>query len=195
MDQRIERDLKYWRKSKGRHERSLSGFAHRSMYVFVSVLFLSESVAATPGRYPVKIAQPPEATLQDRRTAAERAYAKGQQLFKQGTAALQRQAIEKYEEALQLWRTVGDRSQEALTLQSIGLVYYTLSENQKTLDYYNSALPLYRAVGDRSGEAIMLTSHPQQHACFSANLSKSQQEFQASRWSAWTEHDRRLSRF
>lgn len=43
-------------------------------------------------------------------------------------------------------------------MQSIGLVYYTLSDNQKALDNYTQALHIRRALGDRYGEAITLTS-------------------------------------
>ena len=51
---------------------------------------------------------------------------------------------------------VGDRSEEARTLNNIGLFYYSLGEDQKALDYYNQALPIARAVGDRFGEAMAL---------------------------------------
>ena len=51
---------------------------------------------------------------------------------------------------------MGDRSQEAITLNNIGAVYHALGENQKALDFYQQALPLSRAVGDRSQEAITL---------------------------------------
>ncbi|MBW4576247.1 MAG: tetratricopeptide repeat protein [Aphanothece sp. CMT-3BRIN-NPC111] len=154
---------------------SLPAFAHRSLAVCVSALFLLEagvqsiapSLAVTPDSAAVKMAQQPETTSPDvNRAAAERAFAQGQELFKQGTAESRRQAIEKYEEALKLWRTVGAseappkeaRSQEAQTLDSIGLTYYSLGEKQKTLDYYNQALLLRRALKNPSGEAIALLS-------------------------------------
>ena len=60
------------------------------------------------------------------------------------------------EEALKLFRAVGDAGGEAGTLTSIGLVYSALGEQQKALDYYSQSLPLFRAVGDRSGEATTL---------------------------------------
>ncbi len=53
---------------------------------------------------------------------------------------------------------MGDRSQEATTLNNIGLVYDALGEKQKALDYLQQALPLRRAVGARAGEAATLNN-------------------------------------
>ena len=88
--------------------------------------------------------------------AAERVLTEGEQLYQQGTAESLRKAIAKFGEALKLYREVGDRSQEARTLNKIGLVYSKLGEKQKALEYYSQSLPLSRAVGDRSGEANTL---------------------------------------
>ena len=64
-----------------------------------------------------------------------------------------RKGIEKYYEALELYRRATDRNGEAQTLNNIGVVYRSLGEMQKALEKYNEALPLRRAAGDRSGEA------------------------------------------
>ena len=90
--------------------------------------------------------------------AAERVLTEGEQLYQQGTAESLRKAIAKFGEALKLYREVGDRSQEARTLNKIGLVYSKLGEKQKALEYYSQSLPLSRAVGDRSGEASTLNN-------------------------------------
>ena len=63
-------------------------------------------------------------------------------------------ALSYYEQALALWKQVGDRSGEATTLHNIGRVYSALGDKQKALSYYEQALPLFQKVGDRSGEAI-----------------------------------------
>ncbi|MCA2703613.1 MAG: CHAT domain-containing protein, partial [Microcystis sp. M038S2] len=67
-------------------------------------------------------------------------------------------ALDYYQQALPLWRAVGDRTGEAVTLNNIGVVYNALGEKQKALDYYQQALPLSRAVGDRTGEATTLNN-------------------------------------
>ena len=138
---------------------SLAGIVYGGLALFTAILLLSESVAATPGRIGVRIAQQPTATSQDAtRAAAERAFQEGKQLYKQGTAESLQQAIAKYQEALPLYRAVGDKAQEALTLNNIGLVYDDLGETQKALDYYNQSLPLSRAVSDKAREAIILNN-------------------------------------
>lgn len=98
------------------------------------------------------------ATEQDANRVAERLLQEGFQLFEQGTVESLQQAIEKWEEALPLWRAVGDKAKEALTLLGIGRVYDKLGEKQQALEYYNQALPLWRAVRDRSGEASTLNN-------------------------------------
>jgi CHAT domain-containing protein/tetratricopeptide (TPR) repeat protein len=84
--------------------------------------------------------------------AAETALKEGLRLYQQGTLESKKSAIVKLEEALKLFRAVGDAGGEACTLTSIGLVYSALGEKQKALEYYNQSLPLFRALGDRRGE-------------------------------------------
>src|SRR5208337_997988 len=87
------------------------------------------------------------------RIAAERIFSEAAQLQGQGSANSLRMAIQKYLASLPLWRTAGDRYEEALIEDSIGTIYSSLGEAQKALDYFNQALPLRRAVGDHAGEA------------------------------------------
>jgi CHAT domain-containing protein len=84
--------------------------------------------------------------------------AEAEKLLNQGTAESRQQAIAKYEQALKIWRDVGDAREEASTLLGIGTVYYLQSDNQKALDYFNQALVIRRQLKDRVGEAIMLMS-------------------------------------
>jgi tetratricopeptide (TPR) repeat protein len=109
------------------------------------------------GRYEISIKELRAATPQDtNRVAAQRLFIEAEQLRAEGAAESLREAIEKYDEARQLWHTVSDPQTEATALLSIGVVYFLLGENQKALDYYAQALPLFQAVGDRVGEAATL---------------------------------------
>ncbi|MBD2390665.1 DUF2225 domain-containing protein [Aphanizomenon flos-aquae] len=108
-----------------------------------------------------KIAQSPAATKKN----AERLLEEGMTLYQQGSAESLRQAIQKWQEALSLYRVVNDKKNEANTFVWIGFVYNNLGEKQKALDYYNQALPILRAVGDsealrrnRGGEATTLNN-------------------------------------
>ncbi|MDM3845653.1 MAG: tetratricopeptide repeat protein [Aphanizomenon gracile PMC638.10] len=102
----------------------------------------------------LKIAQSPAATKEN----AERVFDEGMKLYQQGSAESLRQAIQKWQEALSLYRVVNDKKNEAKTLVWIGFVYDALGEKQKALDFYNQALPIRRAVGDRRGEATTLNN-------------------------------------
>ena len=138
---------------------SLQGLVYKSLTLLIGVLLLSESLAAAPRRMGASLAQQPAATSQDAtRGAAQRLMNEGFQLIQQGTAESLRQAIAKFEEAFPLYRAVGDKAGEAVTLNNIGSSYNAIGEKQKALDYYNQSLPLARAVGDKAGEAATLNN-------------------------------------
>ncbi|MBD2354964.1 CHAT domain-containing protein [Tolypothrix sp. FACHB-123] len=125
----------------------------------LSVVLLSESVGANATFKQTQIAQQPATIQQDaNRDAAQKAFDEGMALYEQGTAESRRQAIEKWQQALILWRKAGDKKGEAVTFLGIGRVYDDLGEKQKALEYYNNALPLWRAVGNRGGEATTLNN-------------------------------------
>ncbi|WLS43296.1 tetratricopeptide repeat protein [Micromonospora profundi] len=66
-----------------------------------------------------------------------------------------RPALEDYQQALTMYRQVGDRVGEATTLTNMGHVYDNLGDRQQVLDHYHQALPVTREVGDRAGEAVI----------------------------------------
>ncbi len=110
------------------------------------------------GRYQVKIEELREATAEDKyRVAAESVFREAERL-KDGTLEDRRKSVEKYHEALDLYRRASDRSEEAQTLNNIGAVYWSLGEMRKALEKYNEALTIYLAVGDRRGEAAALSN-------------------------------------
>ncbi|MDQ2098722.1 MAG: tetratricopeptide repeat protein [Tychonema bourrellyi B0820] len=116
------------------------------------------SVAVERSQFiPEKLAQQQEATpSQSDRAAAQRAFDEALQLSQQGTTESLRQAIQKNEEALGIWRKIGDRYQESATLNNIGNTYNSLGDKQKALDYYNQALSLSRTFGEPLNEAHTL---------------------------------------
>src|SRR5215510_3843848 len=94
---------------------------------------------------------------EDKRAAARIAYDEGERLQNQGTAESLRKAIGKYEEALSLWRSIGDHSGEAGALTSAAQVFNSLGDKQTALDYFKRALSLWKDVGDGKGQAIALS--------------------------------------
>lgn len=81
-------------------------------------------------------------------SAARRAYAEGEKLRAEQNVESYRQALKKYEECLTGWRAVGDKSQEASTLKTIGDVCRLLNDVKRALTYYNRALLLCQELGD-----------------------------------------------
>ena len=69
----------------------------------------------------------------------------------------QQKALEYLEQALTVWRAIGDRHLEAITLLINARVNYVMGEPQKALESSLLALPVMRAVGDQSGEAGTFT--------------------------------------
>ena len=66
------------------------------------------------------------------------------------------EALNRYDEALKLYKVVGDRLGEANTLIAIGDVLQFFNQRQEALNRYDEALRLYKIVGDRLGEANTL---------------------------------------
>jgi len=118
----------------------------------------STEKTAKAGHYEIKVEELRAATAEDKyRVAGEVIFREAEQL-ENGTLEAKRKSIEKYHEALDLYRRATDRNGEAQTLNNIGLVYWSLGETRKALEKYNEALPIRRAVGDRSGEATTLSN-------------------------------------
>src|SRR5215475_7616339 len=118
----------------------------------------SAEKTAQTGRYEVKIEELREATAKDKyRVAADSLFREAEPL-REGTLEAKRKCVEKYYEALDLYRRAGDRKREAETLNNVGLVHHSLGETQKALDKFKEALPLRQAVDDRRGEAITLNN-------------------------------------
>jgi CHAT domain-containing protein/Tfp pilus assembly protein PilF len=118
----------------------------------------SAGKTARTGRYEIKVKELREATAKDNyRTDAELAFREAER-GGNGILESKRKSIEKYHEALELYRKAADRNGEADTLNNLGLVYLSLGETRKALDKLNEALPISREVGDRRGEADTLNN-------------------------------------
>ncbi|HET9795381.1 MAG TPA: CHAT domain-containing tetratricopeptide repeat protein [Thermoanaerobaculia bacterium] len=109
------------------------------------------------GRYRLSIDAPRPATPEDsKRIDAERARSAGDALLAQATEPTSRQALQKYEEAIALWRAIGDRREEAACLDRVTDTLGWLGDFHLALDRARQALALWREVGDRRGESSAL---------------------------------------
>jgi CHAT domain-containing protein len=108
------------------------------------------------GRYEVKIEEMRPATEQDRiRVAAEKAEGVGLTMMN-SSAERRRQEIAKFEEALALWRQIGEQKAELRVLNSLNIRYRQLGEPQTALEYVRQAIQLARTLGDRYQEANLI---------------------------------------
>ncbi|WP_353929860.1 CHAT domain-containing tetratricopeptide repeat protein [Okeanomitos corallinicola TIOX110] len=133
-------------------------FSRCGLTMLLTAVLLVDSVAAMPRGTGLQIAQQ-QGTQQEAILAeAVRLLQEGIQLYRQGTKKSLLQAINKWEQALPLYRAVGEKGGEATILNVLGGVYNSLGEKQKALENYNQALPLYRTLRDRGGEAMTLNN-------------------------------------
>ncbi len=115
------------------------------------------STDGTVRRYLVKIAELRPATAKDtERIAAERAFVEGRRLQARGEADAFREAKNRYDESLRVFRALGARSREAATLQYLGNVSHNLGDLHAAIRYYTEALSLWRVLRDKLGQAQTL---------------------------------------
>ena len=112
-----------------------------------------------PGRirYKLQVNELRATTAKDpQKIDAEKDFATAEQLLREWKAESSRSAIEKLRVSLSLWKTVGERDEQAITLKRIGDVYQRFGESKEALDSYNQALALWRGVKDVRHEADAL---------------------------------------
>ncbi|HEY3579555.1 MAG TPA: CHAT domain-containing protein [Pyrinomonadaceae bacterium] len=114
----------------------------------------SNNAKAPAGRYRIHLIALREATEIDKgHAAALIAFDEGRTLRLQQNAAAKRALIEKFAQALPLFRAAGDTYRTAMTLQSLGTGWFALNEFRKALDYFNQTLALAAELQDKRLQA------------------------------------------
>ena len=72
--------------------------------------------------------------------------------------------LESYNQALSIWKEIGNLQGQASSLDYLGRVYSDLGQKQTALDYFNQGLPVWRESGNRNGEALDLNDIGRAHA-------------------------------
>ncbi len=67
-------------------------------------------------------------------------------------------AVDYYEEALKLNRSLDDKHNESRTLNALANVYYNLSNFQKAIEYYDECVFVLQSLGEIDFEAVVLTN-------------------------------------
>ena len=116
----------------------------KTLLLLLSCLFVIHGLA--PAQAPTV---PPAPTQK-----AANVLAHARQLYNEEGA---RAALPEYEKALALFRSEGDRKNEAITIGLIGNCYKKFGEHQKALEYLQRALAMKREIGDRLEEGKTLS--------------------------------------
>lgn len=108
---------------------------------------------APAGRYEIRIDELPGESEADRhRLAAERAVTRAGVRYLEGTPEARRQAIAEHRQALEEWRAIGDRLQEARSLYALAVLARLVNDTRQALAWGQEVLPLWQARGDRLWE-------------------------------------------
>ena len=114
---------------------------------------------APAGYYEIRIEALRAPTQADRdQAAAERLYSDANQLRSQPAIESRRKALEKYEQALPIFRALNDSASERSCFFLAGFIYHSSGELQRALEYYRQALELSKKLGDRSIEGALLNN-------------------------------------
>jgi CHAT domain-containing protein len=115
----------------------------RGLCLLLTILLISGTIAA-------------QDTRQTQADAAAKLMEEGLQLAGEGTPASLNKAIEKFESARVLLKSLNFPAGEGAVLAALGTVYNLLEQNRKAIEKYEESLPLFRAAGEKRGEAASL---------------------------------------
>ena len=69
-----------------------------------------------------------------------------------------KKAVQKYEEALSIFRKIGNVAGEGQTLGNLGNVYYGWGQYPKAVEYYDKSLQIFKKIGNVKGEGQCLNN-------------------------------------
>ena len=67
-----------------------------------------------------------------------------------------REALQSWEQALTIYREIGNRQGEANSFGNLGLAYHSLGQYQRAINFHQQYLEISREIGNRQGEAASL---------------------------------------
>ena len=120
------------------------------------LLVKANPVGSPRGKYRLQADLKPAANEQDKkRVTAERLMIEANELSRQQQRNAQ-QVIEKQQQALTLWRELGDQLWAACSLTNIGFAYSNLSRFEQAIEALIQAIAICRKEKDRAGEGRAL---------------------------------------
>ena len=137
------------------------------------------TICFTPGELPVvarflslpalaqeqnTVSPEPEGTITPRDAIVEvdSKKAEAEKLLNQGISHFRRsefpEALQSWQQALVIYKQIGDRKGEAKSLNNLGVAYGNLGDYKKAIDYYQQSIVIAREIENREGEANSLTN-------------------------------------
>jgi len=107
------------------------------------------------GRYQITVteATDTEISLAEAQAEADRLLQQGIQQSRDGQF---REALQTWEQSLNVYRELGNRLGETNSLGNLGNVYSSLGQYQQAIDFHQQSLDVAREIGNRQGEASVL---------------------------------------
>jgi tetratricopeptide (TPR) repeat protein len=93
------------------------------------------------------------ATNPQRKIEADNLYQQAEQHYRHSQF---REALKILEQVVVIYREVGEKEKESITLSSMGVIYRNLGEYAKAQEYYQQALKIRQQIGDKAGEGTIL---------------------------------------
>ncbi len=108
-----------------------------------------------PAGYVITATEMREATAEDRRrVAAENAVSEGEELRDGETGDTLSQAVEKFSQAITIWRSLGERYEEAVAVYGRGWSYQLLGDYYNAICDYRQSASQMEALQNRNGDAV-----------------------------------------
>jgi CHAT domain-containing protein/uncharacterized protein HemY len=123
-----------------------------SPYVgIILLLFCSLPPLAILLAVPTFSAQAP--ATQDRKAEADRLLEQGNQ---QSNHSQYQEALQSWQQALDIYQEIGDPNGEATSLNNLGNAYSSLGQYLKAIEYYEQSLAIFQAIDNPKGKAYSL---------------------------------------
>lgn len=117
----------------------------------VDIYTLSER--AEPGEYKLEIAEFRPLTDRDQKILAAVKLHQEADILR-SKPETRRESIPVYEKAMQIWRELGETSDEGNTLRAMGFAYQRMDELEKAREHFGKALEIWDRIGDSRSAAF-----------------------------------------
>jgi tetratricopeptide (TPR) repeat protein len=135
-----------------------------SFFVAVPLAFCCSSFCPLPQFAASAQANPTQGSDGQRlsESEVERRRSQADQINDQGLQQLNTSqyqiALQSFQQALEIYREIGDRRGEGTTLNNIGGIYDSLGQYPQALDFYQQALVIAKDINDRRREGTRLNN-------------------------------------